>query len=360
MRLTDTLEREHALALGVTRAGEQEVRYIRDTGVYRPEALEQLVAFFQCLTETCHEPKEEGLLFARLCRRGLSKEEGVLAQFYREHREVASRLTAIADWLRAAKGGKSQDVASFAQQLDDYLRLMRSHIDREEDLLFGLANGLLTEEDQEELLDASKSMEHVEADAGAQERYSQLAHLLIGRPTETLQEEHQLCYPVLEAGERVIESAQAGGHLDSGTIDRLIDFFYTFTRQCHEPKEAQLLFSRLAQRGMSTEDGLLAEMMQDHRDLGDRIESLVRHVSERETDLPEATAAELSEMKTYVGLMRAHMTREDEVLFPMIDLVLTYRDLEDLGGAFVALESEEIAEGVHQKYVELAHRLAIT
>jgi hemerythrin-like domain-containing protein len=360
MRLTDTLEREHALVLRATRAGEQEVRYMRDTGECRPEALKALVDLFQCLTEACHEPKEEGLLFARLCRRGLSQEVGVLAQFYREHGELRSRLKAIADWLHAAKRGKSQDVASLAQQLDDYLKLMRSHIDREEDLLFGLANGLLTQQDQEELDDASKSMERVETDVGAEERYAQLAHLLIGRPTETLQADHQLCYPVLEAAERVIESAQAGGHLDSETIDRLIDFFYTFTRQCHEPKEAQLLFSRLAQRGMSTEDGLLAEMMQDHRDLGDRIESLVRHVSERQTDVPDAAAAVLSEMKAYVGLMRAHMTREDEVLFPMIDLVLTHRDLEDLGGAFTALESEEIVEGVHQKYVELAHRLAIT
>lgn len=360
MRVTETLSTEHALVLRVTRAGEQEVRYMRDTGEYRPEALEALVDFFEYFTEGYHDPKEEGLLFARLCRRGLSPDAGVLAQFYREHKEFTSRLTAIAHWLRAAKREGGGDVADLAQQMDDYLNLMRSHIDCEENLLFGLANGLLTDQDQEELGEAFDSIEHQEADVGVQDRYSRLAHLLIGRPTETLQQDHKLCYPVLEAAEREIESAQAGGHFDAETAERLIDFFRYFTRRYHEPKEAQLLFSKLAQRGMSTDDGLLAEMMQDHRDLSGRIESLERHFSENRADDPEAMAALLNEMKVYVKLMCAHMLREDTELFPMIDHVLTYRDLEDLEGAFTALESEEIIEGVHQKYVDLSHRLTIT
>jgi hemerythrin-like domain-containing protein len=53
------------------------------------------------------------------------------------------------------------------------------------------------------------------------------------------------------------------------------------------------------------------------------------------------------------------MKEEDELLFPMVNHVLTQRDLEELARAFESVESQEIAEGVHDKYVNLAHRLSI-
>ena len=90
--------------------------------------------------------------------------------------------------------------------LDGYLHLMRSHVGREEELLFTLANGLLTDDDQEELLGASAGSTTGEAAEGVQFRYSELAHLLMSRPTETLQKEHKICLKMLEAMEREIVS----------------------------------------------------------------------------------------------------------------------------------------------------------
>ena len=202
MRPTDTLAKEHAIVILVTKAAEQEVRYMRDTGEFRPVVVDELVDFFEYFTEGCHDPKEERLLFARLRERGLPADTGILAEFYREHQEFHARLRDIEHWVRAWRKTDVGDVSELAAHLDGYLKLMRSHVAREEELLFPMADELLTAEDQEELALGFDSIECEEVQIGVRERYSDLAHLLAGRPTETLQKEHKICYLVVAAARR--------------------------------------------------------------------------------------------------------------------------------------------------------------
>ena len=359
MRPTETLSREHVLLILVTKAAEQEVRYMRDTGEYRREEIGQLVDFFEFFTEACHDPKEENLLFARLCKRGLSADTGILAQFYRDHQEFTTRLRTIEHWLRKDKKDGPQDVAKLAEQLDAYLNLMRSHVAREEDHLFTLANGLLTDEDQEDLAHGFDRVESEEVAEGIQEKYSELAHLLAGRPTETLQKEHKICSLVLDAAQREVDTIRPIGHFEVENLDRLIDFFGFFTRECHEPKEAQLLFSKLAQRGVSSDVGLLAELKVAHEDLSNRLESMEGLLPKARSGGRKAVTAFLDEMQAYIDRMRAHMMKEDTDLFPMVRHVLTQHDHEELARAFESMEWQEILEGVHDKYFDLAHRLAV-
>ena len=74
----------------------------------------------------------------------------------------------------------------------------------------------------------------------------------------------------------------------------------------------------------------------------------------------KAQAAFFAGLRSYIEGMRVHMREEDELLFPLVSQVLTQRDLEELARAFESVESQEIIDGVHDKYVDLAHRLAIS
>jgi hemerythrin-like domain-containing protein len=73
----------------------------------------------------------------------------------------------------------------------------------------------------------------------------------------------------------------------------------------------------------------------------------------------KAVTAFLDEMQAYIDRMRAHMMKEDTDLFPMVRHVLTQHDHEELARAFESMEWQEILEGVHDKYFDLAHRLAV-
>lgn len=358
MRPTDTLAKEHLLVILVTKAAEQEVRYMRDTGEFRPEVIDELVDFFQYFTEGCHDPKEESLLFARMRLRGLPGDTGILAEFYREHQEFHSRLRDIEHWLRAMKKTGTGDVPELAGHLDGYLKLMRAHVAREEELLFPMANELLTDEDQDELAQGFDSIECEEVAIGVRERYSELAHLLAGRPTETLQKEHKICYLVVAAAQREVASVRAGDEFHPDLMVQLVDFLHFFDG-CHDPKEEHLLFAKLADRGMSMSTGVLAEMQRDHDELRDRLEAIGEHLGRARSGDNRAMTQLLDEIDAYLMLMESHMRREDEVLFPMVEHVLTHHDLEELAREYESVESQEIVEGVHDKYFDLAHELAL-
>jgi hemerythrin-like domain-containing protein len=359
VRPTDTLAKEHALVILVTKAAEQEVRYMHDTGEYRPDVVDELVDFFQYFTEACHDPKEENLLFARLRARGLPADSGLLAEFYREHAEFHSRLRDIEHWLRTMKTTGEGEVPALAAHLDGYLKLMRSHVAREEELLFPLAEELLTDEDQEELARGFDSIECDEVAVGVRQRYSELAALLAGRPTETLQKAHKICYLVIAAAQRRSVAVRGGDEFHPENVVMLVDFLDYFDH-CHDHKEDNLLFAKLAERGMSTSTGILAELMQEHDELITRLEAIGEGLPRARGGDRHAITQLLDKIDAYLQLLDDHMHREDEVLFPMVEHVLTHHDLEELAREYESVESQEIIEGVHEKYFDLAHQLAMS
>jgi hemerythrin-like domain-containing protein len=358
MRPIDALAKEHSLAILVTKAAEQEVRFMHDTGEIRQHEVEELLDFFQFFTEACHDPKEENLLFARLRQRGLPADTGVLAELYRDHREFHARIRAMEHWLREEKKTSDGDVAEFATQLGGFLKLMRSHVSREEEILFPISEELLTDQDVEELAQGFDAIECEEIAVGVRQRYQELAHMLAGRPTESLEKEHKICYLVVAAAQREVARVRTGGEFHPELMTELVDFLHFFADVCHDPKEEHLLYARLAEYGMSTTTGILAEMEADHEEFKDRLQAISDHLAPARGGDARAIARVLDEIEAYLRLMEDHMRKEDEVLFPMVEHVLTHRDLEELARQFESIESQEIVEGVHDKYFELAHDLA--
>ena len=66
----------------------------------------------------------------------------------------------------------------------------------------------------------------------------------------------------------------------------------------------------------------------------------------------------LLEKLGYVRLLRAHINKEDNVLYPMGERILTAEDQQWLAKEFDRVEAEEIGAGVHEKYHQMAHELA--
>lgn len=178
------------------------------------------------------------------------------------------------------------------------------------------------------------------------------------RPTDTLKHEHQIILLALDAVEREMRQAQAGGPLSEERVGQMIDFIRNFADRCHHAKEEKLLFLRMQERGMPLHSGPLAVMLQEH-DEGRR---LVRAAAEA---LPRAASGDAAatttlttSLLTYVQLLRAHIDKEDNILYPMADQMLTEADQAELTAAFDRVEAEEMGEGMHERYHQLAHEWA--
>lgn len=168
-------------------------------------------------------------------------------------------------------------------------------------------------------------------------------------PTEELKHEHKIVLLVLEGAQKQINLPEGP---ESATMNELLDFFVNFVDRCHHTKEEKYLFPKLEERGIPRDGGPIGVMLSEH-DQGRKL------VSNMKQELSPAKVDALKEdLLRYVQLLRSHINKENEILFVMADKTLTEAEQQELSKAFAKVEAEEIGEGVHEKYHQLAHRLA--
>lgn len=172
-------------------------------------------------------------------------------------------------------------------------------------------------------------------------------------PTEELRHEHDVILLVLQGAER--QAALRAPKSDN--LNEILDFFANFVDRCHHAKEERHLFPKMEERGVQHQGGPIGVMLSEHSDG----RALVTAMKEKLISWHLDTKM-LDEIKThlleYVNLLRLHIDKENNVLFPMADKILSADDQHYLSDAFAKIESEEIGEGVHEKYHKMAHRLA--
>jgi len=177
-------------------------------------------------------------------------------------------------------------------------------------------------------------------------------------PIATLRHEHDIILLVLKSVERGAGSLAATLDADPDWLDTIVDFVCNFADRCHHGKEERHLFPRLEERGIPEESGPIGVMLHEH----ERGRAFIRAVADA-TEGAKGRCAGMLEAASenllgYVGLLRSHIAKENDVLFPMAERVLTDDDQQELAEAFERVEAEEMGEGVHERYHELAHRLA--
>lgn len=118
-----------------------------------------LLDFFSMFVDGCHHAKEEEHLFPLLERCGIPRDGGPLAVMCAEHDQGRRLLEA----LRAAEPMRRDIV-------HQYVALLRSHIDKENLVLFPLADRLLERAGRAELDAAFRAVDETVMGLGAYER----------------------------------------------------------------------------------------------------------------------------------------------------------------------------------------------
>jgi hemerythrin-like domain-containing protein len=178
------------------------------------------------------------------------------------------------------------------------------------------------------------------------------------RPTEILSAEHRVIEQVLDCVEKIAERAEQRGALDAEAATASIRFLRTFADRCHHGKEEGQLFPAMGERGIPTRVGPVAVMLDEH-ELGRReiaaMESAVKSV--RGND-PKALGLYVAHARAYVELLREHILKEDNILFPMAEAALSDGDRARVLAAFEKVESEDLGHGTHEDMLVVADWLA--
>ncbi|MBI4611694.1 MAG: hemerythrin domain-containing protein [Candidatus Rokubacteria bacterium] len=157
---TGMLREEHEVILRALALLERFSQRIEAGEPVDREGLAWLRDFFSTFADRCHHGKEEQHLFPALHRYGVPREGGPLGVMLHEHEEGRGLLRAMAQ-------GDDRETATAIRR---YAALLRGHIDKENGVLFPLAEQLLPDDEQRRLAHAFEAVEQEVAGAGVHER----------------------------------------------------------------------------------------------------------------------------------------------------------------------------------------------
>ncbi len=176
--------------------------------------------------------------------------------------------------------------------------------------------------------------------------------------TEDLKHEHKIILVIMAAAEREARSIAATGRVNAAILDKIVDFCRVFLDRCHHGKEEEYFFPLLEQRGVARERGPIGVMLQEHEAGRQRLKAIAASLHPAGSGDPQAAAALATDLMAYATLLRGHIDKENNVLFPMADRLFSPAGQQALTQAFAKHEAEEIGVGVHERYHQLAHELA--
>jgi hemerythrin-like domain-containing protein len=178
------------------------------------------------------------------------------------------------------------------------------------------------------------------------------------QPTTILSEEHRVIEVVLDCLDQMTRRALESGRLDGPSATSALDFLRNFADRCHHGKEEDLLFPALTAKGMPRDQGPVGVMLSEHEQGRALIRRMAESIEAAAAGDRAAVGSFADSAADYVELLRAHIQKEDRILFPMAGRFLDDGEQAELLKAFSTVETEHMGAGTHEKYLALARSLA--
>lgn len=173
---TEVLKNEHRVIERVLDALE---RFAADERI-DAATFHRAIDFLRNFADGCHHAKEENVLFPRLESAGVPRAGGPIGCMLDEHTQGRALIRAMADNVDAAARGDATASKTVRTAAAQYVQLLRNHIWKEDNVLFAMADRVLGEPQQKEMLSNFDEAEHAQGE-GKHERYVRIAEELHGQ-----------------------------------------------------------------------------------------------------------------------------------------------------------------------------------
>ncbi len=157
--------------------------------------------------------------------------------------------------------------------------------------------------------------------------------------------EHKAIQIALNIMEKMQERLEKNGEANYKDIIDLLEFLKEFADKCHHGKEEGFLFPALEKAGVKKESGPIGVMLMEHSKGRDFIIKMQENILNN----PVNKTGFIMAASEYVRLMRAHIEKENTVLFPMIDSRMSASEQKELFENFENHEEKVIGEGRHEE-----------
>jgi hemerythrin-like domain-containing protein len=145
MKCTDLLTQEHKIILRALDVLDQVADLVEHDQPVAAEDVETLLRFLHTFADELHQGKEESALFPELMRSSAASQPA-LRQMLFEHDQERSLVDGLEDSLRTKKG------VEFAQLAGRLCDLLRTHMRKEDHILFEIIERSLSSEQDERVV----------------------------------------------------------------------------------------------------------------------------------------------------------------------------------------------------------------
>jgi hemerythrin-like domain-containing protein len=178
MKATEELKNEHEGIQLMLRVLDAVSKKMELGEKIQNDHLDSMLEFFSVFVDKCHHGKEEDFLFPAMEKAGVIRENGPIEVMLKEHTIGRSLMSRISDAVTQYKSGKTSQSDEFGSASTEYVALLTRHIDKENNILFPMADMRLTPQEDQKLMEAFEKLEQDRIGPGKHEEFHHLLNRL--------------------------------------------------------------------------------------------------------------------------------------------------------------------------------------
>src|ERR1035438_1791982 len=157
-------------------------------------------------------------------------------------------------------------------------------------------------------------------------------------PTQVMEAEHRLIETVVKALGGVAVALEKGQPAGAAILPTAVEFFRVYADKLHHCKEETVFFPMLVKRGVPPQGCPIGGLNHEHEKGRALVQALADQAPAYAQGKPGAKKALLETLRGIVDLYHNHIWKEDAMVFPMADKVLTAADQKELTERFAEVD----------------------
>jgi hemerythrin-like domain-containing protein len=170
--VTEVMVDEHRLILRMVALLDEKTRLLGEGKFDDWNFFLEAVDFIRQYADHFHHAKEEDILFRELVRNGMPKENSPVGAMLLGHDQGRGFVRGMEEAARAAQNGDGSAAAKVFENAQAYITFIRDHIDKEDKILYPLAERVLPADWRKAMVDEYERAEAA-APEGFQKKYRQ-------------------------------------------------------------------------------------------------------------------------------------------------------------------------------------------
>jgi hemerythrin-like domain-containing protein len=175
-------------------------------------------------------------------------------------------------------------------------------------------------------------------------------------PTDRLEVEHRIIAKIILVVSMIADQLGTGQSVDVEVLQRMVEFMRIYVDQFHHGKEEQLLFPLLVRCGVPTRGCPIEALTHEHILGKELVVGLSEALLGYQKYGPVAEDTLVKSLRGLADLYTNHIWKENFLLFPMTNKVLSLDDLNALSRDFEKME-QELSSQAYESLERLADDL---